>query len=132
MKLTDKEINAMVAQPLDVRYEYSLKRIADNDSLWCLSSGEDRYMFIQEKGVKLFPIWPFKEYANKYLLTLGFEKDYRCVEIGIEKFSNEFVDYLCDNAIHVCLFPISHIDCGKIVSVNTFAEDLSVELENYI
>ena len=132
MKLTDKEINAMVAQPSDVRYEYSLKRIADNDSLWCLSSGEDRYMFIQEKGVKLFPIWPFKEYANKYLLTLGFEKDYRCVEIGIEKFSNEFVDYLCDNAIHVCLFPISHIDCGKIVSVNTFAEDLSVELENYL
>ena len=131
MKLTDKEINAMVAQPSDVRYEYSLKRIADNDSLWYLSSGEDRYMFIQEKGVKLFPIWPFKEYANKYLLTLGFEKDYRCVEIGIEKFSNEFVDYLCDNAIHVCLFPISHIDCGKIVSVNTFAEDLSVELENY-
>ena len=131
MKLTDREINAMVAQPSDVRYEYSLKRIADNDSLWCLSSGEDRYMFIQEKGVKLFPIWPFKEYANKYLLTLGFEKDYRCVEIGIEKFSNEFVDYLCDNAIHVCLFPISHIDCGKIVSVNTFAEDLSVELENY-
>ena len=132
MKLTNKEINAMVAQPSDVRYEYSLKRIADNDSLWCLSSGEDRYMFIQEKGVKLFPIWPFKEYANKYLLTLGFEKDYRCVEIGIEKFSNEFVDYLCDNAIHVCFFPISHIDCGKIVSVNTFAEDLSVELENYI
>ena len=30
MKLTDKEINAMVAQPLDVRYDYSLKRIADN------------------------------------------------------------------------------------------------------
>ena len=83
MKLTDKEINAMVAQPLDVRYDYSLKRIADNGSLWCLSS-EEEYMFIQEKGVKLFPIWPFKEYANKYLLTLGFEKDYRCVEIGIE------------------------------------------------
>ena len=132
MKLTDKEINAMVAQPSDVRYDYSLKRIADNDSFWCLSSGEDRYMFIQEKGVKLFPIWPFMEYANKYLLTLGFEKDYRCVEIGIEKFSNEFVDYLCDNAIHVCLSPISHIDYGKIVSVNTFSEDLSVELENYI
>ena len=131
MKLTDREINAMVAQPLDVRYDYSLKRIADNGSLWCLSS-EEEYMFIQEKGVKLFPIWPFKEYANKYLLTLGFEKDYRCVEIGIEKFSNEFVDYLCDNAIHVCLFPISHIDYGKIVSVNTFAEDLSVELENYL
>ena len=131
MKLTDKEIKAVVAQASDVRYDYSLKRIADNDSLWCLSSGEDGYMFIQDKGVKLFPIWPFKEYANKYLLTLGFEKDYRCVEIGIEKFSNEFVDYLCYNAIHVCLFPISHIDYGKIVSVNTFAEDLSVELENY-
>lgn len=132
MKLTDKEINAVVAQPSDVRYNYSLKRIADNDSFWCLSSGEDAYMFIQEKGVKLFPIWPFKEYANQYLLTLGFEKDCRCVEIDIEKFTNEIVDYLCDNSIKVCVFPISHIDYGRIVSVNTFAEDLSVELENYI
>ena len=89
-------------------------------------------MFIQEKGVKLFPIWPFKEYANQYLLTPGFEKDCRCVEIGIEKFTNEIVDFLCDNSIQVCLFPISHIDYGKIVGANTFAEDLSVELENYI
>lgn len=132
MKLTDKEINAVIAQPSDVRYDYSLNRIADNDSLWCLSSGEDGYMFIQEKGVNLFPIWPFEEYANQYLLTLGFEKDCRCVEIDIEKFSNEIVDYLCNNGINVCLFPISHIDYGKIVSVNTFAEDLSVEPENYI
>lgn len=132
MKPTDKEINAMVAQTSDVRYDYSLKRIADNDSLWCLSSEEDVYMSIQKKGVRLFPIWPFKEYAGQYLLTLGFEKDCRCVEIGIEKFTNEIVDYLCDNGIQVCVFPISHIDYGKIVSVNTFAEDLSVELENYI
>lgn len=132
MNLTDKEINAVIAQPSDVRYDYSLKRIADNESLWCLSSGDDGYMFIQEKGVKLFPIWPFKEYANQYLLTLGFERDCRCVEIGIEKFTNEIVDYLCNNGINVCLFPISHIDYGKIVSVNTFAEDLSVELENYM
>lgn len=41
MKLTDKEINAVVAQPSDVRYNYSLKRIADNHSLWCLYSGEN-------------------------------------------------------------------------------------------
>ena len=132
MKLTDKEINAMVAQPSDVRYDYSLKRIADNDSLWCLSSGEDGYMFIQGNGVKLFPIWPFREYANQYLLTLGFDKDYRCVEIGIEKFSNEFVDYLCDTGTSIGIFPVAENDYGKIVSVNTFAEDLSVELENYI
>lgn len=131
MKLTDKEINAMVAQPSDVRYDYSLKRIADNDSLWCLSSGEDGYMFIQEKGVRLFPIWPYKEYANQYLLTFGFEKDCRCVEIGIDKFTNEFVDYLCETGISIGVFPVAENNYGRIVSVNTFAEDLDVELENY-
>lgn len=132
MKLTDKEINAVVAQPSDVRYNYSLKRIADNHSLWCLYSGENGYMFIQEKGVKLFPIWPCMEYANQYLLTVGFEKDCRCVEIDIEKFSNEFVGYPCETGISIGVFPVAENDYGKIVSVNNFAEDLSVELENYI
>ena len=30
MKLTDKEINAILSKSQDVRYSYSLKRIADN------------------------------------------------------------------------------------------------------
>lgn len=131
MKLTDKEINAILSKSQDVRYSYSLKRIADNDCLWILTTKAGHFISIQEEGQSMLPIWPFKEYANQYLLTLGFEKDCRCVEIDIEKFTNEIVDYLCDNSIKVCVFPISHIDYGRIVSVNIFSEDLAVELENY-
>ena len=34
MKLTDKEISSILAQSPEVRYSYSLKRIADSGCLW--------------------------------------------------------------------------------------------------
>lgn len=131
MKLTDKEINAISGKSPDVRYGYSLKRIADNDCLWVLASKEGNFFCIQDEGLKVLPIWPFKEYAEKYILARGKEEDCKAFGISLEKFSDELVDFLCENGMPICVFPISETVRGKIVSVNTFAEDLAVELENY-
>lgn len=131
MKLTDKEINAILGKSQDVRYSYSLKRIADNDCLWTLSSNEDNILSIQDEGQKVFPIWPFKEYAEKYIQVLDKYGDCTVLEISLEKFADELIDFLCENKMSICIFPVSETDYGKIVSVNTFAEDLSVELEDY-
>ena len=69
MKLTDKEINSMLAQSPDVRYSYSLKRIADNGYLWYLLS-DDSYMCIQDVDIRLFHVWPFEEYAEKFVSSM--------------------------------------------------------------
>lgn len=90
MKQTEKEINAMQGKSQDIRYGYSLKRIADNDCLWVLAR----------------------------LLDLVLIAD-------------ELIDSLCENGMSICVFPVSEEDRGRIVGVNTFAEDLAVELENY-
>ncbi len=131
MKLTDKEINAILGKSQDVRYSYSLKRIADNDCLWTLSSNEGNILSIQDEEQKVFPIWPFKEYAEKYIQVLDKYGDYTVLEIRLEKFADELIDSLCENKMSICVFPVSETDYGKIVSVNSFAEDLSVELEDY-
>lgn len=130
MKLTDKEINSMLTQSPDVRYSYSLKRIADSGYLWYMSS-DDSYMCIQDGDIRLFPVWPFKEYAEKFVSSMSNGHKCNCSKLNLEEFSDKLVDYLCETGISIGVFPITENDYGKIISVNTFAEDLSVELENY-
>ena len=132
MKLTDKEINSMLAQSPEVRYSYSLKRIADNGYLWYLSSDDDSYMCIQDGDIRLFPVWPFKEYAEKFVSSMSNGHKYNFSKLSLEEFSDKLVDYLCETGMSIGVFPVTESDYGKIISVNTFAEDLSVDLENYI
>lgn len=132
MKLIDKEINAISSKSQDVRYSYSLKRIADNDCLWILTTKTGHFISIYEEGLNMLPIWPFLEYAENYISTLSKDDDYKTIGLSLEKFADELVDSLCDNGMSICVFPVSNEDRGKIVGVNTFAEDLAVELENYI
>ena len=130
MKLTDKEISSMLAQSPDVRYSYSLKRIADNGYLWYMSS-DNSNMCIQDGDIRLFPVWPFKEYAEKFGSSMSNGYEYNCSKLSLEEFSDKLVDCLCETGMSIGVFPVTESDYGKIISVNTFAEDLSVELENY-
>lgn len=131
MKLTDKEINAILSKSQDVRYSYSLKRIADNDCLWILTTKAGHFISIQEEGQGMLPLWPFQEYAENYISASDNEDGCTAVRFSLEKFADELVDSLCKNGVSICVFPVSEEDRGKIVGLNTFAEDLAVELENY-
>ena len=129
MELTDKEISALLDKSGDMRYKYSIKRIADADCLWTIISSDGSYCLIADNGCQMFPIWPFKEYAEMYLggKAVGFD----VVSIDLNKFENEVIDIICDNNIPLAVFPVSDGDTGKIVYLDTFVKDLSVELENY-
>lgn len=129
MKLTDKEVSALHAQSAEMRYKYSIKRIADADCLWAIISSDGSYCLIADNGCQMFPIWPFKEYAEMYLCgkAVGFD----VVSIDLNKFENEVIDIICDNNFPLAVFPVSDEDTGKIVDLDTFVKDLSVELENY-
>lgn len=67
MKLTEKEINAVQGKSQDIRYRYSLKRIADNDCLWVLATKEGNFISFHDKGLNMLPLWPFQEYAENYI-----------------------------------------------------------------
>ena len=131
MQLTDKEIDSLLTQSPDVRYTYSLKRIADSGYIWYLSSDDDSYMCIQDGDIRLFPVWPFKEYAEKYVSCMRKGHKCNCSKLDLEEFSDKLVDYLCETGMPIGVFPVVENDYGKVISINNFAEDLSVELENY-
>ena len=119
----------MCAQSPEVRYSYSLKRIADSGCLWYLSS-DDSYMCIQDGDIRLFPVWPFKEYAEKFVSSMSNGHKCNCSKLNLEEFSDKLVDYLCETGILIGDFSISENGYSKKIIVNIFAEDLFVELEN--
>lgn len=121
----------MQCKSQEIRYSYSLKRIADNDYLWVLATKEGNFINFHDKGLNMLPLWPFQEYAENYISASNNEDGCTAVGFSLEKFADELVDSLCENGMSICVFPVSEDDRGKIVGVNTFAEDLAVELENY-
>ena len=129
MKLTDKELSALLAQSAEMRYKYSIKRIADAYCLWTIVSSDGSIFLIADNGYRMFPIWPFREYAEIYMggKTIGFD----VIPMDLNKFESEMIDIICGNNIPLAVFPISDDDTGKIVDLDAFVKDLSNELENY-
>lgn len=118
----------MQCQP-EVRYQYTLKRIADTESMWSLVESEKSFV-IQTYGDKqLFPIWSSKEYAQAF--GVNNRANFRCTSITLDYFEEAIIDFICSKELLINVFPTAEEPLGKIVSLNKFAEDLSILLEDY-
>ena len=84
LKISPKEIKALMSCNPDVRYQYTIKRIADTETMWTL--GMDNQTFaIQKSGEDyLLPIWSSKEFAIIFGST--FMKEYNCFPIYLDNF----------------------------------------------
>ena len=126
--ISPDEINALITQTSETRYIYTLKRIADSEYLWTIVK-DDKSFFVQNNGIDFFiPIWSAREYAILFCNTLG--KEYRIVSISLDEFAENVIDVICAQQYLLNVFPTIK-DCGKIVSVQIFAEDLSKFLNDY-
>lgn len=113
----------------DVRYQYTIKRIADTETLWTI--GVDNQTFaIQKSGEDcLLPIWSSKEFAITFGST--FMKEYRCIPISLDNFEENIIDIICENGYLLNVFPTQTEEIGKVVGINSFSEDLSAALSEY-
>ena len=114
---------------LDVRYQYTIKRIADTETMWTL--GMDNQTFaIQKSGEDyLLPIWSSKEFAITFGST--FMKEYRCIPISLDNFEENIIDIICENGYLLNVFPTKTEEIGKVVGINVFSKDLSAALSEY-
>ncbi len=63
MKLTHKEIEFVVQLDSEKRYEYAIKRIADNESLYSAKFADGDYTIIPCNNTYLFPVWSACQYC---------------------------------------------------------------------
>jgi hypothetical protein len=129
LKISQKEIETLMSCNPDVRYQYTIKRIADTETLWTL--GVDNQTFaIQKSGEDyLLPIWSSKEFAIIFGST--FMKEYNCFPISLDNFEESIIDIICENGYLLNVFPTQTEEIGKVVGINSFSEDLSAALSEY-
>lgn len=129
LKISPKEIETLMSCNPDVRYQYTIKRIADTETLWTL--GVDNQTFaIQKSGEDyLLPIWSSKEFAIIFGST--FMKEYNCFPISLDNFEESIIDIICENGYLLNVFPTQTEEIGKVVEINSFSEDLSAALSEY-
>ena len=63
LKITTKEFEALMLCKAEVRYQYTLKRIADTEGMWTIIDNNNSFALQSYEDKQLFPIWSSKEYA---------------------------------------------------------------------
>ncbi len=129
MKISSQEKQALLSCSSDIRYKYSIKRIADTEIIWTLGLQDESFAVQKNGNDKFFLVWNSKDFADifgsKYL------KEYVCIPIPLEIFEEKTIDYICESGCLINVFPTQTEIFGKIVDINTFAEDLAKALEEY-
>ena len=129
LKISPKEIETLMSCNPDVRYQYTIKRIADTETLWTLDVDNQTFA-IQKSGEDyLLPIWSSKEFAIIFGST--FMKEYNCFPISLDNFEESIIDIICENGYLLNVFPTQTEEIGKVVGINSFSEDLSAALSEY-
>lgn len=124
--MNTKMINAMINNDAKKRYEYLIKKVADNESLYSLYN--DGWALYSDKEKTYFPIWSEKEFAELCIKDdfLG----HKATEIALEDVLNELLPNLKRDHIELAIFPTPD-DLGICIDCDIFKQDIDLELENY-
>ena len=129
LNISPEEIKALTTCPPDVRYQYTIKRIADTETMWTLGIDNQTFAIQKIKEDCLLPIWSSKEFAILFGST--FMKEYSCIPISLDNFEDNIIDIICENGYLLNTFPTQIEEIGKVVGINRFSEDLSEALSEY-
>jgi hypothetical protein len=128
MNLKTQEIESVIKLEPFERYKYSLKRIADNETLYTIKRDNETIAISDLDDEKLIPFWSAKQFAE---LNITDEwNEFYVEEISLDDFENEMVDFINENNFLMNIFPINN-KTGFVVSLDEFIRDLNIELERF-
>ena len=128
MNLKTQEIESVIKLEPFERYKYSLKRIADNETLYTIKRDNETIAISDLDDEKLIPFWSAKQFAE---LNITDEwNEFYVEEISLDDFENEMVDFINENNFLMNIFPINN-KTGFVVSLDEFIRDLKIELERF-
>ena len=128
MNLRTQEIESVIKLEPFERYKYSLKRRADNETLYTIKRDNETIAISDLDDEKLIPFWSAKQFAE---LNITDEwNEFYVEEISLDDFENEMVDFINENNFLMNIFPINN-KTGFVVSLDEFISDLNIELERF-
>lgn len=127
MKISDKEIAAVVELPAPKRYGYFVKKVVDSEQAWGLY--KDGWALAGTKeGQTVFPLWPAREYASQCAtdLWVGYEPE----EIPLDDLLTDLLPMLSRDGVLPGVF-YTPKDKGVLASAEELRSDLEEELQAY-
>ncbi len=124
MRINAKEVESVVKLPGKRRYDYFIKKVADQNQIWGLWNG-GWAMGLTDTGTRTVPVWPAKEYAE--LCQIGDWRDFQPKAIPLQEFMHEMLPNLVREGIRVSIFDTPS-ESSVLVSDNELLESLESEL----
>lgn len=126
-KPMEKEIESVVSLPAPKRYEYCVKRIADQEQVWSLWQ-EGWALATDDAGHELVPIWPHSLYA--IICTTGRWSGYIPKAIDLTEWKEKWTGGMQNDKRLVAVFPTPR-EKGVVVLPSRFQADLDSECMKY-
>ncbi len=124
MKITHKQIEAVLSLPGPKRYEHFVKVAADQRQIWGLHNNGWALAGTIDDG-PVFPVWPAREYAS--LCATGDWAGYEPREIDLEEFFHALLPSLQERGTQLGVFYTPN-NKGVIPTLEQIENDLKEEL----
>lgn len=124
MKITQKQIDAIICLPGAKRYDHFVKVVADQRRAWGLYS--EGWALAGASGEKpVFPVWPAQEYAA--LCATGAWGNFKPREIDLNDLLERLLPQFRQDGVVLGIF-VTPNDKGVTPALDLFEQDLRNEL----
>lgn len=127
MKINPKQLVAVTMLPGPKRYEYFLKNVADWQEVWGLYR-DGWAMAATDEGVRVFPMWPAKEYAE--ICAKNEWDGYQPQVFSLDDLIADLLPKLkCESILPGIFFTPNQK--GVTPTIDQLIDDINSELKNY-
>ena len=124
--MNQKELDSIIKQPPNIRYEYFIKKVADYEEVWGLY--DDGWATAQDDdGNMLIPFFPRKEFAE--YCAVNEWNNFKAEPIDLNEFIENWLVGMRKDRVKPSIFPIN--EDSVMVEIDVILRDLNSELENY-
>ena len=124
--MNEKEFNAVIKLPANIRYEYFVKKVVDWEEVWGLFD-DGWAMTEDDNGRLMMPFWPKKEFAA----YCAFEdwSNYKPQNISLDEFISNWLPGMKEDGYNPSIF-WNRVD-SAVLEIDTLILDLEEELKKY-
>lgn len=124
--MNQKEFEAVIKLPANIRYEYFIKKVVDYEEVWGLYD-DGWAMTEDDHGTMLIPFWPKRDFAE----YCAFEEwsNYKVQSISLDEFINDWLPGIKEDQHKPSIF-WNRYD-SAVLEINVLLNDLVQELEKY-
>jgi len=126
--LNEQEIQAVLSLRASERYEYFIKKVADEQQLWSLRTLEGWVLAEDSEGRQVVPVWPHKLFAQ--LCATGMWTDCEAAVIELDVWLQRWIPGMDTDGRSVAVIPTPD-DRGVVVDPTRLEAELLEELSQY-